>query len=407
MKETKAKKLMILGCGPAQLDLILESKKAGYTTIACDMRPEMEGARIADRFYQLDYMDLERVCAIAEKEHIDGIISNSEPAMVHVAYVAQKMGLIGNSVESVESLSSKTKFRALQRKAGVFVPEHFSASSFEEFRERAKAMQYPVIIKPAMSTGTQGTTKLNEYDAEALRKIFCVCQSLSRNGQVSVEQYVPMPSLWVSESDVVVIGDDIIWDGMMWTRRSGRTPMLPETYVFPMDLPGEKKTKIQDTVGKILKTAGIKHGQYNVEAYLTEEDEVFVIEINPRQGGNHITQLVEEHSGVNLSKLIVSTAVRDMTYYNELKTFVRQNNYVTLHVAYAREDGVLAGIYVSPEIEPFVRWSEQRIPNGAEIRKGTTVFDGIACFDLHFNSYEAQRFYTSEIEKYIHPIIRH
>ena len=402
----RTKKLMVLGCGNAQLDLITESKKLGYTTIACDMRSEMEGAKIADKYYQVDYMDLKKVCEISEQESIDGIISNSEPAMVHVAYIAQVMNLIGNTVESIESLVSKAQFRELQKKAGVYSPEHYAVNSYTELLERAELFRFPVIIKPTLSTGTQGTTRLDKHDDKALMDAYNCCKAFSRNGQVSIEEYVPMSSLCVSESDVVVIGDDIIWDGMMWTIRSEKTPMLPENYVFPMDLEEKKKERIKGIVKKIIKTAGIKHGQYNVEAYLTDKDEVFVIEINPRQGGNHITQLVQEHSGVNLSKLLVSTAVGDMTYYNELKTFHRENNYVTLHVVYARDTGILEDIYISSEIEPYVKWIERRIENGVEIRKSSTVFDGIACVDLQFDSYEEQHLYTNEIEKLIYPIIR-
>ncbi len=405
MDELK-RKLMILGCGGAQLDLIKESKKLGYITIACDMRPDMEGARIADKYYQVDYMDLESVYAIAEKENIDGIISNSEPAMVHVAYVAQEMNLIGNTVESIESLVSKSYFRELQRKAEVFAPEHYAVDSYLELIERAQTINFPVIVKPTISTASQGTTRIDRFDEKAFKDCFNVCQSYSRNGQVSIEQYVPMSSPLVSESDVVVIGDDIIWDGMMWTRRSEKTPMLPETYIFPMNLAEEKKAVIKDVVEKILKSAGIKHGQYNVEAYLTDKDEVFVIEINPRQGGNHIPQLIEQHTGVNLSKLLVSTSVGDMSYYNELKTFKRENNYVTLHVVYARENGILEDIFISPEIEPHIKWQERRIPNGVMISKGSTVFDGIACIDLQFDSTEEQHHFSDHINKYIYPIIK-
>lgn len=400
------KKLLVLGCGGAQLDLIKESKKLGYLTIACDMRPEMEGAKIADKYYQVDYMDLEQVCTIAEEEDIDGIISNSEPAMVHVAHIAQRMNLIGNNAEAIETLVSKSQFRELQRKARVFAPDHYAVDSYSELLEKIQSIYFPVIIKPTISTGSQGTTRLDRFDVKMIEQTYNVCRLYSRTGQVSIEEYVPMNSSLVSESDVVVIGDDIIWDGMMWTRRSEKTPMLPETYICPMNLDEGKKSKIKAVVEKILKTAGIRHGQYNVEAYLTDNDEVFVIEINPRQGGNHIPQLIEQHTGVNLSKLLVSTSVGDMTYYNDLKTFKRENNFVTMHVVYARENGILEGIYISPEIKPHIKWTEQRIPNGVKISKGSTVFDGIACVDLQFDSFEEQKYFTDQIERFIYPIIQ-
>jgi biotin carboxylase/GNAT superfamily N-acetyltransferase len=400
------KRLMVLGAGGAQLILIKESKALGYYTIVCDMRPEMEGSKIADKYYQIDYMDLEGVYAIAVEEKIDGIISNSEPAMVNVAYISQKLNLIGNSVESIESLVSKYSFRELQKRAGVFAPNHYVVDSSDELIEKAHIMKYPVIIKPTESTGTQGTTKLDKFDEKEIIKTYDICKNLSRNNLVSIEEYVPIHNLVVSESDVVVIGNEFIWDGMMSTRRSEKTPMLPETYIFPVVLSNEPKKKIQTTIENIMKTAGIKHGEYNVEAYLTDEDEVFVIEINPRQGGNFIPELIKQHSGINLSKLIVSTAVGDKTYYNELKTYQRDNNYVTLHVVYARQAGIFEELFISSEIQPYVKWKEQKIEKGVEVAIGTSVFDGIACIDLQFDSYEMQHYFTDRIEEYIYPIIR-
>ena len=406
MVDIERKKLLILGAGGAQLELIKESMALGYITIVCDMRPNMEGSLIADTYYQVDYMDLDKVYAIAVNEKIDGIISNSEPAMINVAFISQKLNLVGNSVESIESLISKSAFRDLQKKAGVFSPDHYVVSSTDELIEKAYMMKYPVIIKPTESTGSQGTTRIDKFDEKVMIDTFNACKNFSRNKLVSIEEYVAMRSLLVSESDVVVIGDEFIWDGMMWTRRSEETPMLPETYILPMDIIDEKKKKIQASIKRIMKTAGIKHGEYNVEAYLTGKDEVFVIEINPRQGGNYIPKLIKQYSGVDLSKLIVSTAVGDMAYHNDLKSFQREKNYVTLHVVYARNNGIFEELFISPEIQPYIQWIEQKIEKGVEITKGTSVFDGIACIDLQFDSYKTQQYFTDRIEEFIYPIIR-
>lgn len=399
------KKIMILGAGGAQLNLIKEAKALGYYTIVCDMRPEMEGAQISDKFYQVNYMNLDEVYNIALSEKIDGIISNSEPAMVNVAYISQKLNLIGNSVESIETLVSKSKFRELQRKAGVFYPEHFVVKSCAELIEKAKTMRYPVIIKPTESCGTQGTTRLESFDEEMICAAYKSCSEYSRNDLVSIEQYIPMNCLRVNDIDVIVIEDDIIWDGWLWEDRAKETPMLPETEIFPMALEDDKKSKIQITIEKILKTAGIRHGEYNVETYFTDEGDVFVIEMNPRQAGNYIPQLIQQHTGVNFCKLIVSTAVGDMSYYTELKTFKRECNFVTLQVVFAKKSGVLKKVYISPEIKPYVKWIDQRIMNGDEIVEGANAFDAIAFIDMQFDSYELQHYFTDKIEEFIYPII--
>ena len=69
--------------------------------------------------------------AIAKDEKVDGVISNSEAAMLIVAYVAEQLGLPGNSVRGIEQLVSKTEFRQLQRNAGVYAPRNFECGTWE------------------------------------------------------------------------------------------------------------------------------------------------------------------------------------------------------------------------------------------------------------------------------------
>ena len=142
------KKLMILGAGAVQLYLLEAAQGLGYETVVCDMRPDMEASKRADHYYPVNYMDRAAILEIARKEHVDGVISNSEPAMLNVAYLCETLGLPGNSMESVETLLSKTKFRALQKKLGVFAPDYAMAASEEELLEAMRGMKYPVVIKP-------------------------------------------------------------------------------------------------------------------------------------------------------------------------------------------------------------------------------------------------------------------
>ena len=144
---------------------------------------------------------------------------------------------------------------------------------------------------------------------------------------------------------------------------------------------------------------------YNVETYFTDNEEVFVIEMNPRQAGNYIPQLIQQHTGVNFCKLLVSTAVGDMSYFESLKSFKRDNNFVTLQVVFAKESGFLQEIYISPEIKPYIKWVDQKIQIGEEIIEGTNAFDAIAFIDMQFDSFERQHYFTDNIEEFIYPIV--
>lgn len=396
------KKLMILGAGEVQLHLINAAKEFDYFIIVCDMRSDTEAEKLADKFYKINYMDKDAVLSIAKEEKIDGIISNSEPAMISVAFVATAMGLPGNSVESIETLLSKSRFRDLQQRLGAYAPKHSIANSIDEILNILKEMSFPVIIKPTQCSGTRGTTRLDVYDKTLIKDAFEACKEFSRNGTVTVEEYIEMSSNRVNDADVFVLGDKFIWDGWLWEDRSPDTPMLPMTEIYPMAMPEVVKREIRENVENILRGAGIRHGEYNMESYYTPDGKLFVIEINPRQAGNYIPQLIEQHTGVSLTKLLVSTAVGDMSYYEELKGFKRKHNYVTLQVVFAKESGKFKELFIDPSVERYVKWIDQKFEIGSIIDKGINAGEAIAYVDMQFDDYKTQQSITRDIEKYIY-----
>ncbi len=396
------KRLMILGAGGAQFGLIKESKDLGYYTIVCDMRPEMEGTKLADKYYQIDYMKLDEVYEIAKNEHIDGIISNSEPAMVNVAWISQRLHLPGNSVESIETLVSKQKFRELQKRIGLFSPEHFVMYSSEELLEKAKSFDYPLIIKPTESCGTQGTTKIDEYEEKVIIETYDKCKSFSRNGLVSIETYVPMDSLRVIECDVFVFQDTFLWDGMISTYRSEVAPMVPMTYVYPSDISDRDFRIATNIIKKALQEAGITFGEYNVEAYFTQAGELFIIEINPRQGGNKIPEVIKAYSGVNYSRLLVSLAVGDHDYLDSLKHFKREKNPYLVHVVYSEKPGVFKRLVLSEKIKKNVVYIETYAKEGQVVYHARDLFDAIALCVMKFDDLEEQKQSLDSIESMIY-----
>lgn len=396
------KKLMILGANDIQLPLYKIAKEKGYYVVACDRRDNIPGIPLADKHYKADFSCYGNVLQVAREEKIDGIISNSEPAMLNVAKVATELGLPGNTPESIETLLSKNKFRELQRKTGAYVPEHGLVSTVEELIKKEKKMRHPVIIKPVKASGTRGTTRLDAFNEFSSRKAFEICRKWSRDDMVAVEEYVEMPSLRVNDADVFVVGEEILWDGTLWEDRSVDAPMLPMTEIFPMALPEKDMRAVREAVNSLIRASGVKLGEYNVETYFTSTHEVFVIEINPRQAGNYIPQLIFEHTGVDLTKLLVTTAVGDMDYYKELKELDRENNYITCQVVFAKMDGVYEGLYIAPEIEKYVQWVKENVNRGDKVVKGINAGEALAFVDLKFDSYETQHKYTDDIEKYVY-----
>ena len=399
------KRIMILGAGDAQENLIKAAKDLDYYTIVCDMRSGRPGEELADHFYKVDYMDREAILEIAKDEHIDGVISNSEPAMISVSYLVDRLGLPGNSMESVQRLLSKNAFRRLQKEVGVFSPQSFEADSFEDILQYNELLRCPIIVKPSESSGSRGATRIDLSDEEKLLQAFNECKKYSRNGKVTIEEFISMQGADVYNADVFLVDGTLLWDGWYSGKRPSFLPMVPMTKVLPPIISEDNKKRIEAVVERIVKASGVKLGEFNVETYLTQQNEIFVIEINPRQAGDDIPKLIFEHTGVDFTKLLVSLSANDKSYYEEIKEKEREHNYITLQVVFPHKSGIYKGLYIHKDLEKYVRWVNEFTNKGTHVGAAKNAEDSVAYVDLRFDSRDAQIMFTNKIEQYIYPIV--
>ncbi len=395
-------KILILGAANDQVKLIRVAKQLGYFVIVCDFTSTNPGLSLVDKHYQIDYLDKDKVLAVAIKEKIDGVISNSEPAMPIVAYVAGQLGLQGNKEDSIKVLADKTRFRAIQKELGFFTPKHYVVDSYVGAMSKMQEMRLPVLIKACECSATRGTYKIERFDKEEIRSAYTTSVAHSWNGKVAIEEFVPMPSLTTYEGDIFVFEDDIIWDGIFYTQRSTDAPMVPMTYSGPIAFSDTHIALIKHTLSKIFHAVGIRHGQYNVELYFTPENELFVIEINTRQGGRNLPEFIKEFSGVDLTKLLVSTSVNERKFFLEYKSQIHARRYITHHLIFPHSEGVFAGLYIDVEIEHYLFAKELYINYGGNLHK---TYDGtgvIGYVDFEFPDQATRDKYAFHMEKYVY-----
>lgn len=400
-----AKRILILGAGEAQLNLIKCAKELGYYVVVCDSRPEMEGSKIVDRYYEQDYMDRNAIYQIAVKEAIDGVISNSEPAMINVSYLVDRLGLPGNSEQSIEYFLSKNSFRQLQQANGLFAPSSITVNCEKDVLEAAKRLQFPIVIKPAQSSGSRGVTRVDIYSIEEVLKAFALCEEFSRDGEVILEEFVEMHSLNVINADVFVTKDEILWDGWYGGLRSPKRPLIPMAKILPPDISENDREKIVHAVNSLLISSGVELGEFNVESYFMKNGEPFIIEVNPRQAGDNIPQLIKEHTGVDLTRLLVSLSVNDRSYYEYLKTFKRENNYIILQVVFSNSNGIYQGLYIDEQVKENVLWIAENVSKGGNVYEARSAADAVAYVELRFRNAEEQRRIAEQIENYLYALV--
>lgn len=391
------KTIMIIGAGNAQVPLIEAAKKENYHTIVCDLNPEAPGVSIADEYFRVSTKDRDSLLNVAEKNHIDGIVANSEYAMCDAAYIAENLNLIGNPEQGISILSSKSRFREMQKEIGLFTPRFMVIESAEQLN--LKDIAFPVIIKPDESSGSRGVNLIT--DPDDMENMLNTARKFSRNGKMIIEEYIPMPFRSVIEGEIYINNGEILWDGLFQTIRSESVPRRPMTYIFPLTETKERTDIAKKALIKVFCAAGIVHGEFNVELYITDEGVPFIIEINPRQGGYDLPQYVKEHCGIDGYRFLVTTSVGDDEYWKSLKEFERENRHIIHHMLFPGRSGKFMGISISDAIEDRVYRVHMDVEDGEVLDETFDASSSIGYVDLELDSCEDQKAVSSKIEELI------
>ena len=401
-------KILILGGNVAQVPLIEAAKREGYYVVLVDYTTTNPGIALVDKHYQVNFMDRERVLEIAREEKVEGVISNSEAAMTVVAYISEQLNLVGNTLESVSKLSSKIGFRILQKEIGVFVPEHVVTASFEEACQKIDELRFPIVIKPSKSSGSRGTTKVSDRESFSdFREDWEACSKFSLDGKVVLEEFVQMqiPGHTI-EVEVFVCNGQYLWDGIFTNLRRLDALSIPMTNIFPPMISDAQLREVRETVQKMFRGAGIVFGEYNIELFYTPAGKLFCIEINPRQGGSGMPDLVGKYSGVDMYRLLVTTAMGDDSYFKQLLGQQRQGKFVVRQEVFSRQDGILQQLSIAPDLQPYVIQVELELQPGEKVEACRTAEDMIGFVDLEFESREQQLYFLERIEEKIYPVVK-
>ena len=384
-----SKKIMVISSSldGRLLTAVETAKKLGMETVACVRREDDPDMAFAHKAYRVNGDETDRLLEIAKEEEIDGILGVWDKSALSASIIARELGLPGNSPECVNQLLKKELFRKLQKKAGVFCPKYFETNSQDEFLEGVNQLQFPIIVKPSLCSSSFGMTRIDDKSDEGeIISAFMKAKSYSEDDMVCVEEFVCHDSLKIVEAEIFLVNDDILWDGIWYSYRFPEAPLRPVLDMHSVVLESDLKTEFQSTVRKVLKESNASLGEFNIEGFFTDDGRFFIIEINPRPAGYYCQQDIKAYCGVDYTKLLVTTAVNDMSYYEELKNYKRQRNYILSYAVFSFSAGVFSHVYIDSSIrDSLIEFRE--FPGG---EKGAYIEDihadnrpvGIAVFSF-------------------------
>lgn len=344
------KKILLLGGSRQQIVAIETAKRLGYYTVLCDYLSDNPGQNYADKFYLESTTDKEAILKIAEKEKIDGIVAYaSDPAAPTAAYVAEKLGLPTNPYESVNILCNKDMFREFLENNGFFTPKAKGYSDIEEAKAdlEKKLFQLPVLVKPVDSSGSKGVKRIDNL--ENFEEIVKIALGFSKAKRFIIEEYV-------EKFGYQIAGDGFVVGGKLKFRcfgndhfdSTGINPYVPISASFPYNMPKRVHDKIHNEIQKLLTLLNMSMGAYNFDIRIDKNENVYLMEIGPRNGGNFIPQVTKYITGVDMIEYTIRATMGENCEDIELKEPVGYYSYYALH---SSKSGILKEIIITEKVE--------------------------------------------------------
>lgn len=305
------KKLAIIGASYLQKPLVLKAKEMGLETHCFAWEDGAVCKELVDYFYPISVLEKEEILKVCKTLKIDGILSiASDIAVPTVSYVAEKLNLTSNSLKTAINSTNKIKMKQKFLENNVSTPQLFSLNNYNSNK---KDINFPLIVKPADRSGSRGIYKVtNQKD---LQNAVERAKKESFNNEILIEEFiegveVSVESIsWMGEHYILAITDKV----------TTNEPFFVEIeHHQPSQLPLKIKEKIKSETIKALNALNINFGASHTEIRITNDEQLYVVEVGARMGGDFIgSNLVQLSTGYDFIKGVIEIALGNFQGINK------------------------------------------------------------------------------------------
>lgn len=300
------KTLAIIGAAYYQRPLYLKAKEMGLYVLGFAWRDGAVCAELADEYYDISVTEKEQILNICQEKHIDGICTiASDVAAPTVAYVAEKMGLIGNSYEASLKANNKILMRNAFTAANVPCPKYWCITDQSPLNITQYALHLPLIIKPSDRSGSLGVVQVEKE--ENLIPAIKAAQEYSFKHEAIIEQFIEGREISVE----FISYKGVHYPLQITDKVTTEAPHFVElAHHQPADLTKAQYEEIYDLTKRALTALGVTNGASHSEYRITKEGRIYVMEIGARMGGDFIgAAMVQLSTGYDFVKGVIEVAL--------------------------------------------------------------------------------------------------
>ncbi len=300
------KKLLIIGAGIGQVPLLKKAQQRGIHVTVASIPGPYPCFQLADDVIYTNIYDRDAIVEEARRRGITAVTSDQNDLMMPtVAYVAEKLGLPGNSFDTVMTYCDKNRFRDLCDRTGVPGPRHAHIGTAGDVTFFNAPL--PWMVKPADSQSSIGVKKVETAE----QAMTAVHEALAKSPTHTaiVEEYV---------SGKEVVCEGLIDHGryyplLLGDRRYFDLPnvMIPSQTLFPSTLNEQFLERIigyeQALTAASRPAFAIVHSEYLVNE---ATGDICIVESALRGGGVYISSdIVPMATGIDVTGFLLDRAL--------------------------------------------------------------------------------------------------
>lgn len=358
---TGRKKIVVLGAGPIRIGQGVEFdystvhavqtiKRAGYEAIIINNNPETVSTdyTTADKLY-FEPLTPEDVMAIIDFEKPDGVIASlGGQTAINLAQplVDRGVKIIGTDCEAIERAENRDSFEKVLLDLNIPQPKGQAVTKIEDGVRAASEIGYPVLVRPSFVLG--GRAMQIVANEEQLRHYLRTAVEIDADKPVLVDKYIEGKEV---EVDAICDGIDVFVPGIMELVERTGVHSGDSISVYPSFSISDK---VKGTILQYAKKLGLAIGivgLYNIQFIVDRNDDVYIIEVNPRS--SRTVPFLSKSTGYSLAdiatEVILGKSLKELgifgIYPDEKKRF-----YVKVPVfSFNKLKGMDA--YLSPEMK--------------------------------------------------------
>ena len=289
---TNKKKIVVLGAGPIRIGqgvefdystvhAVMTIRKAGYEAIIINNNPETVSTdyTTADKLY-FEPLTPEDVMNIIEFEKPEGVIASlGGQTAINLAQPLTDRGvkIIGTDCAAIDKAENRDAFEKLLSELNIPQPTGKAVTKIEDGIAAAAKIGYPVLVRPSFVLG--GRAMQIVANEEQLRHYLKTAVEIDEDKPVLVDKYIEGREV---EVDAICDGINVFVPGIMELVERTGVHSGDSISVYPSFSISDK---VKGTILQYAKKLGLGIGivgLYNIQFIVDKDDNVFIIEVNPR-----------------------------------------------------------------------------------------------------------------------------